>query len=332
MVRGCGAAIALCVGALALFAGSSLAQARNLRASNIYTWPSWNGTSEGVGGTGSQTARWPVFKAGYPWSLQAWGNGHDPTGGSMVVDVDLDAQRHMIKPLRDAGHIVVCYFSVGTAEYWRKDVKENLATWKRLCTQQMKHFKECWLDISQLGALQALQRPRFERAAKEGCHAVEPDNVDCYQNARCYRHFASSSKGAKPAQLAFNKWYAGLAHSLGMGVALKNAVQLIPDTHQWYDFAVNEQCQPNDECGDENKYFVRTGRLVAHVEYTGPGSHRCEVQKEYGLMTKWCDGSDTDGICGDADDDDATTPWHDCFQPVTGSLPPIEWTSRVPGV
>ena len=59
------------------------------------------------------------FKTGYTWTNNAWGdkNGIDSTKGMKVVDVDLfDVTQERINLLRKAGHIVVCYISVGTIE------------------------------------------------------------------------------------------------------------------------------------------------------------------------------------------------------------------------
>jgi endo-alpha-1,4-polygalactosaminidase (GH114 family) len=46
------------------------------------------------------------------------------------VDVDVDDPVDKIKALRDAGHIVICYFSSGTLEPWRKDCTENKTAWQ----------------------------------------------------------------------------------------------------------------------------------------------------------------------------------------------------------
>lgn len=212
-------------------------------------------------------------------------------------------------------------------EPWREDVKADPDAWHKACVSQMVHWDECWLNILKLSELAALQGPRFQRAVDEGCHAIEPDNIDCYANPACTKAMGLSSAQARPYQLAFNNWTTSYAHSLGLAVGMKNAVDLIADTNQWYDFAVNEQCQFYQECGAEHSGFVESGRLVAQVEYSGPGDKWCAGATKFGLMSKWCVGSQDNGLCGDGTDDDASTPWHDCFTPWSGPLPPIHWTS-----
>lgn len=53
------------------------------------------------------------------WALIAWGfdgGGQDVLQGQKVVDVDLFDQADQIAELKDAGHIVICYFSAGSWE------------------------------------------------------------------------------------------------------------------------------------------------------------------------------------------------------------------------
>jgi Glycoside-hydrolase family GH114 len=119
--------------------------------------------------------------------------------------------------------------------------------------------------------------------------------------------------------LAYNKWTTQLAHSLGLGVAMKNAVGLIPETNGWYDLAVNEQCGYYQECGAYSA-FTNSNRLVAGVEYSGPGNW-CSDYANDSIMGKWCPGSQDNGLC------DNGSSWHDCFTPWEGRLPPIHWTS-----
>lgn len=118
-----------------------------------------------------------------------------------VVDVDIDTQASMIPALRAAGHIVLCYFSAGTLEPWRPDCKANKTLWQEAAVGEMKgwcatslvqsiafyadlssHIRrdEEWLDIRK-PLVQELMAPRFYKAVAEGCHGIEPDNIDCYQ-------------------------------------------------------------------------------------------------------------------------------------------------------
>jgi hypothetical protein len=53
---------------------------------------------------------------------------------------------------------------------------------------------------------------------------------------------------------AYNIWTATYAHSIGLAVALKNTVGLIPELVDHVDFAINEECQTYNEC---DTYQVR---------------------------------------------------------------------------
>ena len=71
-------------------------------------------------------------------------------------------------------------------------------------------------------------------------------------NGACYKKIvpALTKKEAKAAQIVYNQWQTATAHSLGLAIAMKNAVGLIKDLHGCYDFTINEQCQKYKECED----------------------------------------------------------------------------------
>jgi hypothetical protein len=245
------------------------------------------------------------------WSNLAWGfdaGGRDSTEGQKMVDIDIDADPAEIKHLIDSGHIVVCYFSSGTLEPFRKDCKANETAWKAATVGKMKGWDESWLDITKLEALQELMMPRFARAKEQGCHGVEPDNIDCYDNGACWKKIEPniSKKEAKAHQLEYNRWQASAAHSLGLAIGMKNAVGIVPDMHACYDFAVNEQCQTYNECDDLQTYFSDRGKGVFQVEYTDK-KNWCTGSKKFDMKTKYCHGSNSDGLCKSGN-------WTNCFQ------------------
>jgi len=166
-----------------------------------------------------------------------------------VVIVDLfDTSAADIKALVDHGHIVTCYYSAGTSEEWRDDVKANVAGWNDVATGTMAQWGgEAWLDIFKLDELKALMTPRIQLAAKKGCSAVEPDNTDCFTNPdECKISGTKAEKRA--AQLAYNVWTAEAAHAHGMLCALKNTGDLVGELAAIHDFAIVEQCLQYNEC------------------------------------------------------------------------------------
>jgi len=254
----------------------------------------------------------------------AWGfnsGGKDVTAGMKVVDVDIDEQIDMIMPLRNQGHIVLCYFSSGTLEPFRADCEANKTAWQQAAVGKMTNWDEEWLDIRKLNELQALMMPRFQRAKSQGCHGVEPDNIDCYDNDDCWSKMTnpsvSSGNAVKAAQITWNKWQASYAHSLGLAIAMKNAVGLVPTLASDYDCAVNEQCQTYQEC-DAYSAFASKDMGIFQVEYTSSAAW-CTGSKDNHMMTKYCKGSDSSGICSSGS-------WTDCYVP-TNPLPPTVYTN-----
>eukprot|EP01006_Ploeotia_vitrea_P053131 TRINITY_DN67757_c3_g9_i1.p1 TRINITY_DN67757_c3_g9~~TRINITY_DN67757_c3_g9_i1.p1 ORF type:complete len:292 (+),score=38.05 TRINITY_DN67757_c3_g9_i1:129-878(+) len=242
-----------------------------------------------------------------------------------VVDVDIDVNKDMIPKLRQEGHIVVCYFSVGTAEPWREDVKRNLTYWKKAAVHEMRDWNEWWLDFkNKFDLVTSLQAPRFYRAKQEGCHAIEPDNIDCYDNRDCWAKMHNPPAHGSdliPTQLKYNMWQVNLAHSLGLSIAMKNAVEIIDQSHKAYDFAINEQCQTYEECSGYSKFFAEN-KGVFHVEYDEAHNwctHHCGSLCNK-LKIKYCNGDNNQGLCHHG------STWQDCFKP-TVPLPPTHWNN-----
>jgi len=259
------------------------------------------------------------------WSLKAWGwddGGKDSYSKHKVIDVDLDDDKDRIPGYVADGHIVICYFSVGTLEAWRPDCdgddakhcSHNADKWKEVLAGQMDDWDEAWLDIGKLDKLKELMTPRFQKAREYGCHGVEPDNIDCWQSDDC-----DASSKSKSTQIAFNKWQTDLAHSLGLSIGMKNAVDIVDDMEEYYDFAVNEGCYKYEEC-DKYERFLSHGKAAFAVNYGTSSSHcsdLCNCAKDDGLQLKYCDGSS--GLC-------KTGSWTNCFNE-EDPLPSTECTS-----
>lgn len=99
-----------------------------------------------------------------------------------VIDVDLfDTSAATIAELKK-DYRVICYFSAGTREGWRPDVKEfeegdfggaveggPNGAWP----------DETWLDVTSEN-VRRIMKGRLEKAREKGCDAVDPDNIDGY--------------------------------------------------------------------------------------------------------------------------------------------------------
>lgn len=241
------------------------------------------------------------------WALLAWSEGTDKTSKATMVDIDLFDQHDKIGDLKKDGHIVICYYSAGTAEDWRPDVKANKKAWQDVVVGKMKSWDEAWLDITQLSKLSKLMEKRIDLAQKYGCDGVEPDNTDCYDNDDCYKKITPtiSRDKAKEYQIKYNEWTANYVHSKGMLVALKNTGDLVSKLHKVYDFSIAEQCLEFDEC-DKYADFHADNKAVFGIEYKKLGSSDCSKAKKEHVQMKYCEGHD-DQECKEK------TTIHDCW-------------------
>jgi hypothetical protein len=137
---------------------------------------------------------------------------------------------------------------------------------------------ERWLDIRST-AVRNIMRARIELAKAKGCHAVEPDNVDGFDNNTGFGLTAAH-------QLDFNRFLAATAHGQGLSVGLKNALALIPQLVGDFDWALNEECFTYQEC-TELRPFITAGKAVFHAEYVtaSQAGAVCNVTRPLGLST-----------------------------------------------
>src|SRR6185295_15963333 len=124
-------------------------------------------------------ARWspPV---GTPWQWQL----DKPLDFSVDVPVyDVDAfetTAHQVKRLHNLGRHVVCYVNAGAWERFRSDKDKFPAS---VLGRDLDGWPgERWLDIRHIDLLRPIMKALIAKCAHKGFDAVEPDNVDGYQN------------------------------------------------------------------------------------------------------------------------------------------------------
>ena len=198
-----------------------------------------------------------------------------------VYDIDLfDNSAAAIADLHQQGRKVICYFSAGSYEFYRDDWAKYFpfVTKGVFYTGNEPPFlgalggyegSERWLDVRRMDLLGPIMRARLELAAQKGCDAVEPDNVCAYENPT-----ETGANISYADQLAYNKWLAKEAHSLGLSVGLKNSNDnqgQIYDLVDYFDWALNEQCYHFDECGSYESTFLAQGKAVFGAEYRRNG-------------------------------------------------------------
>eukprot|EP01134_Creolimax_fragrantissima_P002132 CFRG2132T1 len=218
---------------------------------------------------------------GTSWTLKAWGP-KDTTKGHMI-DIDLQTStKSDVQKLRDAGRYVVCYISAGTAETWRPDYEEL----KPYTSVKSQYDRERWMDISKWQDWKHIMKKRFDMARDFGCDGMEPDNTDCYQSGdKCVP--GQTEKQLRKDQINYIKWMASTAHEMGMSIALKNSLDIIPEVINDVDFGINESCaqwSDDDECG-KYRPFVDQNKAVFGIEYKYNG--QCSEARADGIMRKY---------------------------------------------
>lgn len=204
------------------------------------------------------------------WQIQLTGDV-DTTVPADIYDVDLfDTPSALVQELHDQGRRVVCYFSAGSYEDWRPDAHRFP---EALIGAPLDDWPgEFWLDVRQINALMPLIEARLDLCKQKGFDAVDPDNVDGFDNESGFPISAED-------QLTFNRRLAREAHERGLAIGLKNDVDQIRDLVVQFDFAVNEQCFAFSECGRVAQ-FTESGKAVVHIEYDLETRTFCGVSRQ----------------------------------------------------
>lgn len=176
-----------------------------------------------------------------------------------VYILDLfDTPAETVSLLRARGHRVVAYFSAGTREDWRPDA-HLLASPPSLLGRSLDDWPgERWLRTG-APQVRAVMAARLDLARARGFDAVDPDNVDAYDN--------KNGLGlTRDDAVEYVTWLAREARARGLAAGLKNAGDIVPRVLAEVQFAVNEQAV---QFGDVDQFlpFVRAGKPVFHVEY-----------------------------------------------------------------
>jgi len=204
----------------------------------------------------------------------------------LLYDIDLfDTTKKEIEELHKKNIKVICYFSAGSYEDWRID-KKNFLNIENLLGNELEGWEgERWLNIKKVKILKQIMKKRLELAKEKGCDGVEPDNVDGYINNT---GFDLTYKD----QIKYNKIISNEAHKLGLFIGLKNDMEQIKDLKNYYDFALNEQCNIYNEC-ELLLPFINDNKPVLNAEYSekyvknenGEREEMCKNMKDLKIKT-----------------------------------------------
>lgn len=197
--------------------------------------------------------------------------------GLDYLELDPDAtSRDQITAIAARGITPICYVSVGTAEDYRRDLDmfpasirgKRYADWP----------DEVFVDIRQHDIVLPIMQARFRRCADLGFRAVDPDNIDVYDNDSGFPLTADDS-------IAYLRALAGIAHGMGLAIGQKNAPDLTPALVADLDFAVTEGCFTDGWCARMAAY-PRSGKPVFAIEYRVPPDQQktaCTTARQQGL-------------------------------------------------
>ncbi|PYQ67957.1 MAG: endo alpha-1,4 polygalactosaminidase [Acidobacteria bacterium] len=209
--------------------------------------------------------------AGAPAGAQIW----DPDPGSSfqiqfkdpvdtsidadVFDVDLfDTDEQTVAELEARVTLMTCYLSAGTWEDWRPDAGSYPP---QVLGNAVDGWPgERWVDIRRIDLLGPILTARLDLCRDKGFDAVDPDNIDGYQNTTGFPL-------TKTDQIRFNRWLAQEAHKRNLSIALKNAPLLVPDLVNDFDWALTESCFNYGWCSMLNP-FLSAGKAVFDIEYS----------------------------------------------------------------
>jgi hypothetical protein len=146
---------------------------------------------------------------------------------------------------------------------------------------------------------------RFQMCAQKGFDAVEPDNIDGYENDTGFTLSAAE-------QLTYDEWIAQEVHALGMAVFQKNDPDQASQLQPYFDGELDEECNYYDECSAFAPYLT-AGKPVLNAEYTQDGE----------TTSQFCAADESKGIMGAlySIDLDSASSYSPCFGPSVLSGP-----------
>jgi hypothetical protein len=179
------------------------------------------------------------------------------TNGTQALGMDLfDVKTEIVQGLQANGAKVICYFSAGSYEDWRpdqsqfqsNDLGKSLKGWKG----------EKWLNVSSPN-VHKIMEARMNLAVEKHCDAIDPDNVDGYDN--------DNGLGLTETDaINYLSFLSTAAHSRGLAIGLKNAGGIVDNVVNAFQFSVQEQCEQTKEC-EQYTHFISQNKPVFHVEY-----------------------------------------------------------------
>jgi hypothetical protein len=218
-------------------------------------------TPSGDGGWWSPTSGAPIH---FHWQLSStFALPADVVSGQGQIVYDIDGETNdaaTVAALHELGVNVkvVCYVDVGTYENYRSDAASFPAS---VLGSSNGWPGEQWLDVRQQSILLPIMKARFQSwCVDKGFDAIEPDNLDGWQNSSGFPLTESEN-------VSYDLAIAALGHSLGLSVGQKNVPSNVATMEPSFDWALDEQCFEYSECDGYQTSFLAKGKAVWDVEY-----------------------------------------------------------------
>jgi hypothetical protein len=236
---------------------------------------STGGSGGSTGGSGGSTGGgWvPPEHLTWYWQLQGTVNNSEP-----VEAYDIDGFENTaaeVATLHAKGIHAICYIDVGTDEEWRPDASEFPAS---VVGKSNGWPGEKYLDITDASVFEPIMVKRFEMCKEKGFDAVEPDNMDTYEEGSKTGFTITAAE-----QATYDEWVATEVHSLGMAVLQKNDGEQTAQLEPYFDGALTEQCNQYSECSNFQAY-LSAGKPVLNAEYSLATSAFCVADNKAGIM------------------------------------------------
>ncbi|GAB7362478.1 hypothetical protein MBLNU230_g2800t1 [Neophaeotheca triangularis] len=174
-----------------------------------------------------------------------------------VFDIDLFTNdKSTIDTLHRLGKRVICYFAAGSYEPYRPDSSDFKSSDMGKTMDGWEDEK--WLDLNSKN-VRSIMAKRIALAQDKGCDAVDPDNVDGYNN--------ENGLGlTQQDTIDFMKYLSEEAASVGLAIGLKNAAEVVTEVEPMVQFVVNEQCFEYGECSSFAP-LMENDKPVFEIEY-----------------------------------------------------------------
>ncbi|MFK7987345.1 MAG: endo alpha-1,4 polygalactosaminidase [Sandaracinaceae bacterium] len=224
-------------------------------AGSLDAGPSDSGADAGLSDAGPPELRLPPPNVGFDYQL---GVAYAPPDGVQVVARDRTATPA-------PGRYGICYVNgfqtqPGERAFWMNEHPELLLRDSDGRPVVDPDWDEWMLDVTtpeKRAALAGIVGAWIDGCAAAGFDAVEIDNLDTYAR--------SGGRVSQDDAVAFMRALADRAHARGLAIAQKNAAEVLDRRGEMdTDFAVVEECNRYDECGD---FTAAYGSRIFVIEY-----------------------------------------------------------------